>query len=66
MLENGLEECNCKRKKCERHGKCQECMNHHQTKKHPSPPYCKRLEQKEIKKANKQIHNNKAYKSEVL
>lgn len=62
MLENGLEECNCKRNKCERHGKCLECMKHHQTKKHPSLPYCKRLEQKEIKRASKKVHDNKADK----
>ncbi len=46
MLENGLVECNCKKKKCERHGKCEECITYHQTKKHPSPPYCKRKEKK--------------------
>nr|WP_319489146.1 hypothetical protein [uncultured Caproiciproducens sp.] len=41
ILENGADTCNCPRIKCERHGKCAECMAHHEkNKKHP--PYCKR------------------------
>jgi hypothetical protein len=44
MLENGLEKCSCKRKKCERHGNCKECMAQHnsENKKYPLP-YCKRV-----------------------
>ncbi len=41
VLENGLQECNCKKKKCERHGKCSECMEYH-TKNSKYLPYCKR------------------------
>jgi hypothetical protein len=33
-------ECPCKRKNCERHGKCEECMEHHKT--HKREPYCVR------------------------
>lgn len=41
MLENGLEACTCKRTRCERFGKCEECVRHHEEhSKHP--PYCKR------------------------
>ncbi|MDP4177168.1 MAG: hypothetical protein Q8900_02355 [Bacillota bacterium] len=40
MLENGLEKCSCKKKKCERHGKCTECIEFHKTNKYE--PYCKR------------------------
>lgn len=43
------EHCPCKRVKCERHGKCAECMEHHRTKKHP--PACKRSKAKKEKKA---------------
>lgn len=40
-LENGTDTCNCVKVKCERRGKCAECMAYHeQHKKHP--PYCKR------------------------
>lgn len=39
-LESGTETCPCKRVKCERHGDCAACTEHHSTKKHP--PYCKR------------------------
>ncbi|MGX8710829.1 hypothetical protein [Clostridium sp. KNHs216] len=41
LLENGTDTCSCPRINCERHGKCAECLEHHQShKKHP--PYCKR------------------------
>ena len=33
-------ECPCKKIKCERHGKCQECENYHGKK--GKLPYCKR------------------------
>jgi len=41
ILENGLEQCNCKKKKCERHGRCKECIEHH-TNNSKYLPYCKR------------------------
>lgn len=44
LLENGMETCNCPRSRCERHGKCAECMEHHKNEKHP--PYCKRVKVK--------------------
>ena len=33
--------CPCKRLKCERYGKCAECMQYHEKYK-KYPPYCKR------------------------
>ena len=33
-------ECLCPKKKCERHGKCEECTQYHATK--DKLPYCKR------------------------
>ena len=43
MLENGLDYCTCSQKRCERHGKCAECIEYHtnKSKKYPQP-YCKR------------------------
>ncbi len=41
MLENGKEYCDCPKKKCERHGNCKECMEHHS----PKLPSCKREKQ---------------------
>lgn len=43
VLKNGLQECNCKKKKCERHGKCNECIEYH-TNNSKYLPYCKRGE----------------------
>lgn len=40
MLENRLEKCTCKKKNCERHGNCAECIEFHKTNKHE--PYCMR------------------------
>lgn len=40
MLENGMEVCNCKKKSCERHGKCSECLEYHKQNKRDA--YCKR------------------------
>lgn len=31
------ENCPCKKKKCERHGKCDECRKHHAGSKRPRP-----------------------------
>lgn len=42
MLENGLEKCSCKRKNCERFGKCGECIAYHETHGRYKLPYCKR------------------------
>ena len=47
MLENGQEECNCPKKKCVRHGNCEECMSKHGEKKTFS--FCKREKKKKIK-----------------
>jgi len=44
MLENGKEICDCKKIKCERHGKCKECIEYH--KNHKRPVYCKRKKRK--------------------
>lgn len=40
MLENGGPLCNCKHKKCVRHGNCVECIKYHENTKRL--PYCKR------------------------
>ena len=40
MLENGSNACSCRKKKCVRHGKCNECIEYHKVKNHL--PYCKR------------------------
>ncbi|MBW7572598.1 hypothetical protein [Caproiciproducens faecalis] len=40
-LENGTDTCNCPHIRCERHGKCAECLEHHAAHK-KYPPYCKR------------------------
>jgi hypothetical protein len=45
MLENGLEICSCKRTKCPRHGKCDECIEYHKNNKR-YPPYCMRKSRK--------------------
>ncbi len=42
MLEGDLEKCPCKRKKCERHSKCDECIEHHKENAQKGLPYCKR------------------------
>ena len=52
MLENGLETCNCKKKKCERFGKCFECIAYHKENSHHALPYCKRKGNKEADKVN--------------
>lgn len=56
MLENGKEECNCKKKGCERHGKCAECLEHHKNIKREV--YCKRSNTKSqaISKKSKEIN----------
>lgn len=52
LLYNGTDKCNCAKKNCERHGKCDECIAKHSTSKRYPEPYCKRpghdpLEQKQ-------------------
>jgi hypothetical protein len=42
MLICGTEKCPCVRKKCERYGKCEECIEHHKTHKKYPLPYCQR------------------------
>lgn len=36
------ENCPCKKKKCERHGKCDECRKHHAEYKHQRPVACEK------------------------
>ena len=36
------ENCPCVRKKCERHGKCDECRKHHAEAKQQRPVYCEK------------------------
>ena len=36
------ENCPCKRKKCERHGKCDECRKHHAESKRQRPVACEK------------------------
>lgn len=50
LLENGLEICSCKRKKCERFGDCTACISHHKTHKRYPLPYCKRHADKPVKR----------------
>lgn len=40
MLENESNICSCKKEKCIRHGKCNECIEYH--RKPGRLPYCKR------------------------
>lgn len=53
MLENGTDICNCKKKKCERFGKCNECIEYHKNSKRL--PYCKR---EKVKVIDKLFHKN--------
>ena len=43
------ENCPCKKKKCERHGNCDECRKHHAESKRQRPVYCER-DKKGLKK----------------
>ena len=43
------ENCPCKKEKCERHGKCDECREYHAASKRQRPVYC----EKEKKRLNK-------------
>lgn len=42
-------DCPCKRIKCERHGQCEACREHHMLKK-KTLPYCERLKEKVVRK----------------
>ncbi len=53
MLENGLEVCNCKKKKCLRYGNCRECLEYHNVNKYHALPFCKRKGHKKEDKANR-------------
>lgn len=44
------EACPCKRIKCERHGNCKACREHHKNKKMPNA--CDRIKLKEEKRKN--------------
>lgn len=46
MSDSVLVECPCKRKKCERHSKCEECIKHHNENSRNGLPYCKRKKTK--------------------
>ena len=47
-------ECPCKRVKCERHGKCDECKAHHSAESRKTLTYCQKLERKGEKRAERQ------------
>lgn len=55
MLENGSEACTCKKKKCERYGKCGECIAYHKTNKRYTVPYCKQKSGGGTKSADKRL-----------
>jgi hypothetical protein len=40
MLINGMEECNCPKKECERRALCDACVQYHEQKN--ALPFCKR------------------------
>jgi hypothetical protein len=54
MLENGSDKCNCPKIKCERHGNCKPCIEHHLK----SLPYCKRGKTKERLLKRRNTENN--------
>ena len=51
MLVSGTEQCPCVIKKCERFGKCEECIEHHKTHKKYPTPYCIRKAAREEERA---------------
>jgi hypothetical protein len=53
ILENGLDTCTCKRVNCERHGKCEACIEHHKTKRYE--PFCKRKRKEKTKRMKSQV-----------
>ena len=55
------ENCPSKKKKCERHGKCDECRKYHEESKWQRPVYC----EKEIKGLKKLFGRYKVYVKSV-
>jgi len=55
MLECGTDRCPCVRKKCERFGKCDECIAHHKTHTKYPEPYCKRPPKEKKVKATEAV-----------
>ncbi len=47
-----MEKCPCKRTKCERHGNCTECRDHHENVKHMTVA-CDRIKAREEKRKEK-------------
>lgn len=60
-LNDSVTKCNCKRKQCERHGKCSECIEHHKKFKNKGLPYCER---KHLKEKNMDSEKNKKHSFE--
>lgn len=52
MLKNGSKICTCKRKGCERFGKCTECIEYHKANKRYAP-YCMRKRKSDKNKTNR-------------
>lgn len=42
-------DCPCKRKECERHGKCEACRAHHETSEKKYPCACERKKKSETR-----------------
>jgi hypothetical protein len=59
MLRNGMDVCNCPKTKCERHGNCDACTEHHRLNK-KYEPYCIRRMQKERLKAEQKAEKQAA------
>lgn len=57
MTENEAEGCSCKKKKCERYGKCSECIAYHKTNKRYTEPYCKRKSSRNTDRAGSRPSN---------
>ena len=55
MLESGTDQCPCVRKKCERFGKCEECIAHHKTHKKYPLPYCTRKAARDKERAARDV-----------
>ncbi|NLK95097.1 MAG: hypothetical protein GX275_07880 [Clostridiales bacterium] len=51
-MESKNDNCPCKRKKCERHGYCTACKEHHRSKRKPLTA-CERIKAKEERKDRK-------------
>lgn len=51
--------CPCKRLKCERHGDCKACIEHHHTSKRKLYTYCEKVENKMERKREKELKKKK-------